>query len=301
MCVCICKHVFMPAYMCVFIHEYVHTHAWISIHMYASIQVCICMHIIILCAYMSWMCVSVCICVYVFMYAYMCVFIHECLPVGFPGGSDGKQSACNVGRLGLDPWVRKIRWRRAWKPTPVFLPGESHGQRSLVGYSPWGHKESDMTEQLTHTCVHVHTWLCVCMCISICMYACVIACEKRQLLSSAIGRSCCPCRIWRQRQPLFFKLQQLTSPPGLPLGPEDQTLPPLWGEPGPSLLAAAAPSPGRWLSGSWHVGVLLVWRGCPKTVWPYSHNPWNEACGGTSPQPLLTTTPALIDPRHQTM
>ena len=43
----------------------------------------------------------------------------------------------------------KILWRRKWQPTPVFLPGESHGQRSLAGYSPWGHKESDPTEQLT--------------------------------------------------------------------------------------------------------------------------------------------------------
>ena len=46
----------------------------------------------------------------------------------------------------VDPWVGKIPWRRAWQPTLVFLPGESHGQRSLVGYSPWGCKESDMTE-----------------------------------------------------------------------------------------------------------------------------------------------------------
>ena len=44
------------------------------------------------------------------------------------------------------PWVRKIPWRRKWQPTPAFLPGESHGQRSLEGYSPWGHKQSDMTE-----------------------------------------------------------------------------------------------------------------------------------------------------------
>ena len=49
-------------------------------------------------------------------------------------------------RYRFDPWVRKIPWRRAWQPTPVFLPGESHGQRSLVGYSPWGRKESDTTE-----------------------------------------------------------------------------------------------------------------------------------------------------------
>ena len=49
----------------------------------------------------------------------------------------------------LDSWVRKIPWRREWKCTPVFLPGESDGQRSLAGYSPWGRKESDRTEQLT--------------------------------------------------------------------------------------------------------------------------------------------------------
>ena len=49
-------------------------------------------------------------------------------------------------RLRFDPWVGKIPWRRKWQLTPVFLPGESHGQRSLVGYSPGGHKELDMTE-----------------------------------------------------------------------------------------------------------------------------------------------------------
>ena len=48
--------------------------------------------------------------------------------------------------LGFDPWVGKIPWRGTWKPTPVFLPGESHEQRSLVGYSPYGHKQSDTTE-----------------------------------------------------------------------------------------------------------------------------------------------------------
>ena len=49
----------------------------------------------------------------------------------------------------FDPWFRKIPWRWEWQPTSVFLPGEFHEQRSLVGYSPWGQKESDMTEQLT--------------------------------------------------------------------------------------------------------------------------------------------------------
>ena len=48
----------------------------------------------------------------------------------------------------FSPWVRKTPWSRKWQPTPVFLPGKSHGQRSLVGYSPWGHKESDTTERL---------------------------------------------------------------------------------------------------------------------------------------------------------
>ena len=48
----------------------------------------------------------------------------------------------------VDPWVGKIPWRRAWQPTLVFSPGEFHGQRSLAGYSPWGRKESDLTEQL---------------------------------------------------------------------------------------------------------------------------------------------------------
>ena len=52
---------------------------------------------------------------------------------------------------GFDPWVRKILWRRAWQPTPVFLPGESHGQRSLAGYSPWGRSELDTTEVTTRT------------------------------------------------------------------------------------------------------------------------------------------------------
>ena len=50
------------------------------------------------------------------------------------------------GKPRVNLWVQKIPWRRKWQSTPVFLPGESHGQRSLVGYSPWDHKESDTTE-----------------------------------------------------------------------------------------------------------------------------------------------------------
>ena len=66
---------------------------------------------------------------------------------GLPGDSEGKESAC--GRPEFDPWVRKIPWKRGWQPTPVFWPGEFHGQRNLVGYSPCGRKESDITERLT--------------------------------------------------------------------------------------------------------------------------------------------------------
>ena len=51
-----------------------------------------------------------------------------------------KESSWQCRRSGFNPWVGKIPWRRKWQPTPVFLPGESHGQRSLAGYSPWGHK-----------------------------------------------------------------------------------------------------------------------------------------------------------------
>ena len=57
---------------------------------------------------------------------------------GFPGGPSGKEPTCQCRRhkkLRFDPWVEKILWRREWQPTPVFLPGKSHGQRSLAGYT----------------------------------------------------------------------------------------------------------------------------------------------------------------------
>ena len=60
---------------------------------------------------------------------------------GFPGGDSGKEPACQrrrCKRCGFDPWVEKMPWRRAWQPTPAFLPGESHGQKSLAGYGLWG-------------------------------------------------------------------------------------------------------------------------------------------------------------------
>ena len=68
--------------------------------------------------------------------------------LGFPGGSEVKASAQNAGDLGSIPGSGRSPGRRKWQPTPVFLPVESHRRRSLVSYSPWGCKESDMTEQL---------------------------------------------------------------------------------------------------------------------------------------------------------
>ena len=74
--------------------------------------------------------------------------LHFSSPPELPWWLSGKESTCQCRRCGFNPWVGKIPWRRQWQPTPVFLPGKSHGQRSLVGYSPQGHKESDTTERL---------------------------------------------------------------------------------------------------------------------------------------------------------
>ena len=80
----------------------------------------------------------------------LCIYIMD-----FPGGAVVKNMPTNTWNTihGFSPWVGKIPWRRKWQPTPVFLPGESHGQRSLVGHSPWSPKESDTTERL-HSLIH---------------------------------------------------------------------------------------------------------------------------------------------------
>ena len=66
-----------------------------------------------------------------------------------PRQLSGKESTCQCRRCGFSPWVGKIPWLRKWQPTPVFLSGESHGWRGLVGYSPWGWKELGTTEHLS--------------------------------------------------------------------------------------------------------------------------------------------------------
>jgi len=92
--------------------------------------------------------------------------VYWCL---LPGWLCGKESACQCRkrkRHRFDPWVGQIPWRRAWQPSPVFLPGESHGQRSLVDYSPWGHKESNKTEQLSPLTSNVSLRVCLLSCLS---------------------------------------------------------------------------------------------------------------------------------------
>ena len=74
----------------------------------------------------------------------------------FPGGSVGKESACTAGDVGSFLMGRRGPWRRKRQPTSVFLPGESHGQRSLAGYSPPGCKESDRIEANEHS-AHTYT------------------------------------------------------------------------------------------------------------------------------------------------
>ena len=79
---------------------------------------------------------------------------------GFPGGTSDKEPACQCRRHmrhEFEPRVKKISWRSRWQPSPVFLPGKFHGQRSLAGYSPWVHKELDTTEQSsTHSLLLVN-------------------------------------------------------------------------------------------------------------------------------------------------
>ena len=79
------------------------------------------------------------------------LFSHSLFEESFPEGSANKGSAFNTGNRGgkgLIPGLGRFPWRRKWQPTPVFLPAESHGQKSLRGYSPKDHKESDITDQL---------------------------------------------------------------------------------------------------------------------------------------------------------
>ena len=98
-------------------------------------------------------------------YFSLTVITNYCLySYGFPGGARGKEPACQCRRRkrhGFEPCLGKIPWRREWQPTPEFLPRESHGQRRLVGHSPWSHKELAMSEHVHWVqpwCCTTHPW-----------------------------------------------------------------------------------------------------------------------------------------------
>ena len=96
-----------------------------------------------------------------FLFLKIYLFIY----MGLVGVNISKESACQCKRCksrGFSPWVGKIPWSRKWQPTPVFLPRESHTQRSLAGYSPLNHKELDTTEY-THTFIFWLLWVCCCV------------------------------------------------------------------------------------------------------------------------------------------
>ena len=84
--------------------------------------------------------------------------------IGLPKWNSHKESACQCRRckkrLGFDTCIRKISWRRKWQTTPVFLSGKSHGQRSLVGYSPWSCKESQLSNW-AHRFISCNKWITV--------------------------------------------------------------------------------------------------------------------------------------------
>jgi len=85
---------------------------------------------------------------------------------GFPGSSDGKESACNAGDLASIPELGRSLGEGNGNPLQLFLPGEFHGQRSLADYSPWGCNESDTTEQLVYIYIYIYIYIYhICMCI----------------------------------------------------------------------------------------------------------------------------------------
>ena len=103
---------------------------------------------------LTYVCVCVCVCVYIYIYIYICRTSQVALVL-----KNLPANAGDVKRHGFNPWAGEIPWSGAWQPTPIFLPAESHGQRNLVGYNPWDHKELDTTEALSthiYLCIHIY-------------------------------------------------------------------------------------------------------------------------------------------------
>ena len=99
-----------------------------------------------------------------------------------------------IQECGFDPWVRKIPWKRSWRPIPVFLPGKSHGLRSLVGYSPWGCKELDTTEVTGHASMQRSKLIC---------YICINNCFKTFFENACFQKYIFPILIWKFTSIIF--------------------------------------------------------------------------------------------------
>ena len=101
-----------------------------------------------------------------FIHIFICILFLDFTYKWYPKWHNGKESTCwcRRCRCGFDPWVKKISYSRKWQPTPVFLPREFRGQRSLVWFSPWVCKESDMAEQLSTSMYKWHHTIFIFLC-----------------------------------------------------------------------------------------------------------------------------------------
>ena len=143
-----------PKYQCLFLGSWSHLKIWrLGPHFQESTYIKVVsityIHIYIYLTYIF---------IYIYLHVNIYIFTHVCYTWT---SLVAQLVVClQCGRARFDPWVRKIPWRRKWQPTPVFLPGESRGQRSLVGYSPWGHKESDTTEwQTLYIYIYIYMYI----------------------------------------------------------------------------------------------------------------------------------------------
>ena len=100
---------------------------------------------------------------------------------GFPVGSASKESACSAGDLGSNPGMGRFPGQGTWLPTPVFLPGVLHGQRSLVSYSPWGCKESDTTERQPSPQQQIRYKILKIALLLVPFYRCKNCCSEKQI------------------------------------------------------------------------------------------------------------------------
>ena len=123
-----------------------------------------------------------------------------------------QDGACSVCRFRLDPWVRKMPWRRKWQPTPVFFPGKFHGQRRVAGYSPWNSDTTErlstvMSEEVSFQVWVMHSWT------HHLLIQALFPCTSLQrveegFLCYAVG----PCGWFYKEQCLYVNLNQLISP-----------------------------------------------------------------------------------------